>query len=556
MHKAKPRRRALCVRPQLNESAAPFLQKISDEWVHALALHCDVSIVDSDFDFKKTCDRVKPDFVIFDAVHWVRPHRITVTNADAYPDIPRAFYFNCDPHDPMRPQVLEMLHGYGVDTIFCGVEHLQQMPELSRFTCFVIPLFVESEIFRDYGLEKTIPVSIFGGHLFPTFYPWRAQVTDEIQKYIPTLVYPHPGYTNGGANPFEARDEKYARLLSASAFSIADTTRLDYVVRKHLEIPASGAILVAPDSDVVKAYGFVDLKNCILGEGTALYQKMLSVAANPSLYEQIRTSGRDLIHKRYTRAHWTHIVDWFECRTIQGDNETTQQVGRFGKFRNVPLSPQRSSVEGLSFGSTPMSTVLDTAAVTILTGGNLDTEKARLLGVLQWIGHIAEPHFLLGVISMLQGNLTDGLAQIGRRGGVQVGNTPGVDRYNFGHLDPCELSWLLLIAAITGDGDLGHPLLERAKTTPHVSVRRAVWILSGSPHDIHFGEAGLMAPQPGDCPSIHWLGQESFPQWLLMVSRLLATCNLEGASDFMRIIAEAFDESDAGEGAVEFREAC
>lgn len=539
MDERRPRRRALCVRPHPNPEAPAFLRAISDEWVHALALHCDVTSVEEDFDFREVCDQIQPDFVIFDAVHWVRPRRVNIANADAHPHIPRAFYFNCDPHDPMRPHMLEMLDRYGIDTIFCGVEHLKQMPELGLRNCFVIPLFIDSTVFRDYGLERNIPVSVFGGHAYPTFYPWRAKVLDEIQRIIPTLVYPHPGYGNGGTNPFEVRDERYARLLAASRFSIADTTRLDYVVRKHLEIPATGAILIAPESEVLKPLGLVDMDNCILGEGPALFRKIMTVAADPAFEAQIRTRGHDLVHQHYTRAHWTHIVDWFECRMACGPDAVTQQAGRFGGFRNVAPRPDLASVEGLHLEADPMSTLLALASAAIRDGGDLPLAKARLDECCTWIGHIAEPRFLLGVIAMMQGDLDQGFKLISRRAIVKEG-----DRHSLGLLDPCELAWLLLISAIRADSDLCQPLLERAKATPHLSVRRALWVLSGSPHDIDFGEEGLMTALPGDWSSIHWLGHEDFPQWLRMAARLMAGNGLSGAADYMRMIADAFDPGD------------
>lgn len=553
----QPRRKALCVRGGVNAEAPAFLRAISDEWVHALSLHCDVVTVETDFDFAEICDQVRPDFVIYDAIHWVRPHRVTVTNADAHPHIPRAFYFNCDPHDPARPLMLEMLAHYRIDTIFCGIEHLQQMPELSQYNCFVIPLFIDADIFRDYGVERNIPVSIFGGHYFPAFYPWRAKLAEELPHYVPTMLYPHPGYGKGGVNPFEVRDEKYARLLSASRFSTADTTRLDYVVRKHLEIPAAGAVLVAPDSDVVKAYGFVDLVNCILGEGIDLYTKITAVSADPALYESIRSNGHALIQGHYTRAHWTHIVDWFECRTRCGENEITQQAERFGRFRNVPATLDTPSVAQLGFGETPMSTALGSAAFGILTGDDLDTATSELTVIHGWADHVAEPRFLLGIIAMLRGQIDQALTLITARPKMRDTQVPGPDRYQFGPLDPCELSWLLLIAAITGDADFCQPLLERAKAVPHVNVRRALWILSGSPHDIDFGEEGLMGPLPGDCMSIHWLGQESFPQWLRLMARVLTVYGRTDAADFMQMIADAFEiEENEDDMGAELRLAC
>jgi hypothetical protein len=535
----RPRRRALCVRPALNPDAPPFLRAISDEWIAALALHCEVTTIDHDFDFSAVCDRVRPDFVIYDAVHWVRPTRITVTNARAHPHIPRAFFMNCDPHDPLRPQFMELVHHYGIDTVFCGVEHVKQMPELEQLDCFVLPLFVDTAVFRDYGVERNIALSVFGGRLYPSFYPWRARLLDEIPQQIPTLVYPHPGYGKGEANPFAVHGEPYARLLAASRFSAADTTRLDYVVRKHLEIPATGAILIAPDSGVLKALGFVDMENCILGEGPSLYSKIMAVAADPAACERIGQAGHDLVHRRYTRRNWTHMVDWFECRAACPPGQVTQQDSVFGHFRNVPATPDVVAIAGFELAHSPMSAVLSEAAAAIRDGGNLDEAKARLHEVCSWIGHIAEPRLLLGVIAMLQGDLDQGLQLVARRAFIKDGETVGL-----GPLDPCELAWLLLLGGITGDAEFCAMLIERARRTPHVSVRRAMWVLSGASHTADFGAEGLLCAQPGDWPSIHWGGQDSFPQWLGMLARLLEANRAAGLADHMRMIAAAFAPDD------------
>jgi hypothetical protein len=540
MDQARPRRRALCVRPLANPNASPLVRVIYDEWIHALSLHCDVTVIEQDFDFAEVYEQVRPDFVIFDAVQPARPVAVKIANAKAYPHVPRALFINCDPHDAMRPYTFQILDDYAIDTVFCGIEHLQQMPELAQLHCFVIPLFIDEDIFRDYGLEKTIPVAIFGGHMAPNFYPWRHRITEEIQHHLPTLVYPHPGYYLGQSNVFEARNEKYARLLSASYYSVADTTRLDYVVRKHLEIPAAGAVLVAPDSEVVKALGFVDMQNCLLGEGEDLYRRMADVAADPSLYEAIRTAGRDLIHGRYTRAHWTYLVDWFETRALCEGHEVTQQMGRFGRFRNVAADAGVSSIDGLSFGPTPLSAILNSASAAILLGQDLAAARRDLFTVRQWVDHLAEPNFLLGVIAILDGDLDQAIALIARRAPKEDGEF-GKDHHAIGLLDPCELALLLLIAAVRGNQALYSALIGQASLVPHVVLRRTNWLLSGAPADVAFGDPALLSAQPGDCPSIHWLGQESYPDWLLLSARLLDANGWQAIANQLRAIAAAFD---------------
>ena len=334
------RRRVLCIRPRLNPDSAPMLNSAVDEWVEALALHADIFAVDTDFDLQETCDRFQPDLIVADSLHWGRPWPVEIANPRAHPNIPRALNFNSDPHDPMRPLTLRLAENLGIDAVFMSSEaYRQHMPELRHRPCYLAPHFIDDTIYRDYGLEKTIPVSVFGGHLLPGFYPWRAKLLAEIQLVFPTLVYAHPGYQKGKSKPFVVEGEAYARLLNQSHFSAADTTRLDYGVRKHFEIPASGTVLIAPHSDALKSYGFVDMENCLLGSGAELFAKIDLLARVPAEYRRVCEAGGALVRTRYTRRNWRLMLDWLECRLKLKPGQVVQQIGRYGPFRGMTPTP-------------------------------------------------------------------------------------------------------------------------------------------------------------------------------------------------------------------------
>ncbi len=513
------RARILCVRPRLNPAMAPVLNTVVDEWVHALALHCEVEMIERDFDLAEVCARTKPDLLLFDSIHWGRSHPLAIANADACPDLPRALLLNSDPHDPMRPLTFAMLARYGIDTIFClGIEPLQQMPELRRFDCFVLPKFIDSAIFRDYGEARSIPVAVMSAHLFPTFYPWRAQVTAEIQQIMPALLYTHPGYEAGRKDPFEIRDESYARMLSRSRFAVADTTRLDYAVRKHLEIPAAGSVLVAPPSAALADYGFVDMENCILGEaGPNLYGRILDVASDIDRYEQIRANGHALVHARYTRQAWTYILEWLACRRRLRSGEKVQQDGVFGAFGVVADSAAATPIANFAVRDNPMGDVLRAVRRALLDGGDLSAAATDLKTVMGWIGHIAEPWFLMGVIALAVGDPGNAAAWLARRSAAQ-----GAEDAALGLLDPCEIAWLLLAAGLTGQRELLQQMCDHAAATPHVSIRRMQWLIDGARPVPDLAAVGLDAPRPGDRLSIHWLGDEDFHSWLGLVQRVLA----------------------------------
>lgn len=517
--------RILCVRARRNPESAPVLDAVVDEWIHALALHCDVEVIEEDFDLVEVCDRVRPDFLLFDSIHWGRKHRLAIANIDARPDLPRALLLNCDPHDPMRPLMMDMLGTYGIDTIFCtGIEDLEQMNELRRFNCFVLPKFIDCAVFRQYDEPRSIPLTVMSAHLFPSFYPWRAKLTEEVQRVMPTLLYTHPGYRQGVSNPFEIRDESYARMLSRSQFCVADTTALDYAVRKHLEIPAAGSVLVAPRSAALADYGFVDMENCILGDaGQDLYDRIIAVARDPERYERIRTAGQSLVHARYTRRAWTHILDWFACRGALKPGEMVQQDGVFGRFRAVPDGAP--AIAGFAVRDNPMGVKLRAARHALLSGDNLPEAVEGLRTAMQWVGHVAEPWFMMGVLSFALGDLKNAVKWLEQRSTLQGRNDP-----ELGLFDPCEIAWLMLVAYVTADEALYRRMCECAAATSHVSIRRVQWLIGGAAPVADLAAAGLDAPRPGDCLSIHWLGDEDFDSWFGLVQRALVASEKAAAA--------------------------
>ncbi|MBV1691287.1 glycosyltransferase [Novosphingobium sp. G106] len=508
------RMKILCVRARPNVASAAIHNAVIDEWVGALALHCDVETIEQDFDLVEVYERVKPDLLLFDSINWGRRHRLNIANIDAYPDLPRALFANNDPHDPMRPLMMDMLPTYGIDTIFCmGHEALEQMNELRRFNCFVLPKFVDSGVFRDYGEAKSIPVAIMSAHLFPTFYPWRAQVTQEIQHILPTLLYTHPGYANGGHNPFAIQGESYARMLSRSQFCVSDTTVLDYVVRKHLEIPAAGSVLVSPECEALSDYGFVDMENCLLGPaGAELYKKIVAVARDPQLYEQIRANGHALVHARYTRQAWTHILDWYACRRALKPGEKVQQEGVFGRFKAVPDIAQVPTIADFTVRDNPMAVRLRAAREALLSGSDLAPAVDGLREVMSWVGHVGEPWFMMGVISFALGDLDNARTWLLQRCGAQ-----GQEDASLGLLDPCEIAWLMLVAYLTADDVLLRQMSHAAATTSHLSIRRVQWLIDGGAPVADIAEAGLDRPRPDDRLSIHWLGDEDFDAWFGLI---------------------------------------
>lgn len=383
---------------------------------------------------------------------------------------------------------------------------------------FSVSLLFDDAVFHDYGLKKDFPVSVFGGFLAPEIYAWRGEVACEIGHHFPTFIYAHPGYLKPTPrHAFEVVGEQYAHILNRSHFSLADTTRFDYMVRKHLEIPASGAVLIAPESPVLKPYGFKDMENCILGEGDALFDKIAKVADDPELYEKIRKSGHDLVHSRYSRKHWRGILDFYECLRTLKPGETIRQMGVLGPFKAVPISDPPLSAIADDYPASDVSERFDNLLNCILQNNRLHEVEAQLVEMSGWLFHMTEDWVLLGIIALLKGDLTHASEFFMAARAIRQKFTGYTD------FDPEEIAWLSLTAALSGNAELISLTQRESASMRHLSLRRVQWLgkILATGGDASNPPPEVLRRQADDRISIHWTGQMDIRIWLNLIRRIL-----------------------------------
>jgi hypothetical protein len=510
------------VRPRLNPEAPEFILPLVDDWVDALALHANVTVVEQDFDLLEVCDTLHPDLIVFEDLGPFRATPVRIANAAAHPAIPRAAMLNGDPFDTARPRFHRMVERYRIEFFFgLGWGPMQQMPELLG-QVYSLPLLTNGRVHRDFGLAKIIPISAIGGLMGPEFYPWRHDTVLRLQQRFPVLVYAHRGYAKSALHGFSVHGEAYARLLNQCQFSLADTTRSHYLVTKHLEIPACGTILVSADTPPLAEYGFVDMQNCILGSGQALEDKIDFVARHPEHAERIRQAGHALVHDRYTYGAWRLILDWYETWRTRRPGESVVQTGLFGPFRTAPA---RSGLARAQIGDIPdndITAVLRRARDAIYADGDLGEALASLSAVATW-HFLAEPWLLGGIIQLLRGEtqlarecfLRPVNLQAVRHGWFRISDDEAVC------FDPVELAWLHLTGWLAKDAALSRMAAEQASALRHVALRRMRHLIDA----LDRGAADAAGPpdqrRPDDHLSIHWIGQEDEATWQDLIARVL-----------------------------------
>ncbi|MDE1900773.1 MAG: glycosyltransferase family 1 protein [Alphaproteobacteria bacterium] len=516
--------RILYIRHRRANDLSDAFRLNQDEWVKALALQAEVTIFDADFDLEPACDRVQPDFIIYESPLF-NAVPLNIQNPRAQPQIPRFGLLTQDPICGTRVAFLRMLDALGAFWILSHLPEatIRQSPEFAP-RLISIPMFFDAAIFRDYGLDKDIPVSVFGGLIAPEIYHWRAATARAASDKFPTFIYASSGYTKPAPrHKFAVAGEAYARMLNRSHFSLADPTRLDYPVRKILEIPACGAILVAPDAPCLRPYGFRDMENCLLGEGDVLMDKIAAVADDPVLYDTIRRAGHDHVHARFRRENWRGILDFYDCFRNLRPGETLRQNGVLGTHRAAPVAAASYAAIDAHLPASEISAFLGRWLEALSAPDGLRRD-ADFLKIPDWLLHMEEPFVLNGIAVLLKGDAAQA------RELLVLPQRMRAEQTGFTDYDPEEIAWLMIVAALTGDSALSALTRRESEKIRHVSLRRVAWLgqvlaaggnTANPPPDV-------LCAAPDDRVSIHRTGQMNFAGWMALIRRVLAANGQDG----------------------------
>ena len=239
--------------------------------VKTLSEFFEVIVIKGDCDYKEVCDTYKPDISLFTSgISLVSARRPDIKNTSAYPDIPKIGLLRSDTFCPCRAVFLSDMEYWGITTFFTfHTSTGEYTPEILD-NLFYFPVFVDTDLFYDYGEKKTIPVLFIGTR--SKIYPWRHNIKNIVADLYTSLIYRHWGYSEKGAKRM-LFGEDYAKLLASSWFVPTCGTMSKYIISRQLEAPAVKSCLITEKTPVVETYGFVDMENCILTDGSDVDRK-------------------------------------------------------------------------------------------------------------------------------------------------------------------------------------------------------------------------------------------------------------------------------------------
>ncbi len=327
---------------------AQYLRLHLDQHVACLSQFFDVTMISGDCDYGEICDTYQPDLALFESGVYVSGVERKISNINSNPQVLKLGFCHADAMCGSRRTFISDMADWGVDTFFTlSVSMAEYTPEIADRLYFW-PNAVDTELYRDYGEQKIIPVLLAGSQA--PMYPWRNRVFRRVTQKYPSLTCPHFGWGTESATSRTTYGEPYARLLNASLCAPTCGGVTNDVVRKHLEIPASKTCLVTQESAALTSAGFVNGENCIFADAENVVEALDHLFGNMSELERITAAGFDLVRSRHTIKQRNQIFQWLNLKKGLRANERIVQKGPFDSLTVVEREPRLSPTYVVSNG--------------------------------------------------------------------------------------------------------------------------------------------------------------------------------------------------------------
>lgn len=498
-----------------------FLEQHLSEQVRALAHFFEIRLIDFDCDYAQQCDEFEPDIAVFES--GVYAGKRSISNTNARPDIPKLGFLHADAYDMARATFLSDMERWGVEHFFTtSVVMADYTPEIAD-RMFVWPNSIDPEIYRDYGLAKNIPVLLTGSQ--ERHYPWRNAVSQVVSRQYPTMTMPHFGWGNGASRTKFGSD--YARLINASIFVPACGSMAHEVVRKHLEVPGSGACLITERTSALEAFGFEDMVNCVFADAGSIIDKMDLLTGDPFRLEEITKNGYDLVHSRHTQQSRNQVLQWLQLTRSLRPGERIIQENPSG---SLTLMPSDTIAPVISSGGLDRNRIA--AGWAAYSAGKFADSEREFLKCLNYY-FIPE-----AVVGLIFSALREGRTEVARDWSTRALDAKFSDR---GASDPdpvlwaCHLRGLLCsdeidqaVKAAHTFPELHHPELERVRSFVAL-LQRGTDTRSEQTSDIEIRQAVSRASV---CP-IPFVSEKT---WTQELASMLVAC---GQSKLAEILTSA-----------------
>lgn len=256
-------------------------------------------------------ERVPDVLLLWEGYDFVAAHRDALRALECY-----KCYFAEDLHKPGIVRSSTLLALEMSDVIFAAYANVigNFYPEIADRKRVIWVPHSASPIFRLAFNDQAVNSIFLSGAINAT-YPLRQQMLALSENPSYAIVHqPHPGYH---CRYDYARDPRigkgYARRINGHRAAFTDALIHKYLVAKHFEIPACGALLLAERTvaDDLRDQGFVEDVHYVSMSSGDMEEKIESVLdeRNHPELDRIRKRGQALVWDRHTTAQRAKLID-------------------------------------------------------------------------------------------------------------------------------------------------------------------------------------------------------------------------------------------------------
>ena len=407
------------------------------------------------FDLKEVIERVEPEIIIYiipsERLETGYNEIVFPLNADAYLEIPRVIYSNCDKISPLSSAGIMVGENLRASANFSSAivdGEFDWLPFPSYY--FPQSLLLDTADFKDYQLPKEFCVGMFGaGYVGSGFYPWRTAISEKLLGNFPAVYFP-PVYNKLKEHMNYPRVFRadYSKMINRCQFGVACGTAAKTVLAKHFEIPASGSCLLTEDSFFLRQHGFVDGENCICVTPENVLEKMEYYLTNISELQRITENGYDFVHKTWLAPERVNILySWLELWKTLKQGEKIVQT-EINSLRVVKDSDTETDI--LQRGEDPISDSWRTG-FHYLQQGDISSAKSNFSRTLACVDYEPLGRLGMALVSLFSKNPVLCLKYIEatfiheqRQGGM--GNLH----------DPVDIAYYIIASLCSGDVARGY----------------------------------------------------------------------------------------------------
>ncbi|AUN32947.1 glycosyltransferase [Niveispirillum cyanobacteriorum] len=481
-----------------------------EPYITAFSRRFNVVLVEEDCDLSALCDRHSPDLIAYRGAYSAPHRRIEVSNPHVNRHIPRISLCMCDCFCTSRIPHFRDMDAWGCEVMMAHVSVVEQTPEMAHRT-FGMPHVFDDGMCIDPGVERDIPIWLVGA--MSADRPWRVRAATGLSARFPDLVQtsPHPGYGREVTQGLVG--ETFFRTMGRARISLTDGTLFDYVVRKHLEIPACGTLLLTPPIQNLADYGFQDMVNCVMGEGDDLTDKVDLLLRDEARLRTIAGAGHDLVHHRHAASKSDFLYDWFVAQSRLRPGQTLIQNGLFGPYEAV-WDGRQGLISSYQWKPDPLTLTMRAAGEDYARGDYAACINRAQKALEMRVEH-APARFMLN----------RALLRTGRAAEVLLPQH-GLFQFNFcrtyyqtPEADPVELAWWVLAHICGRQVDEAEGLLNLYAHVRHAELRRVRWLI-----DSLRGRAAAVPAErhADDRPSVMHMTAASFSEWMADIMPMIA----------------------------------